>query len=509
MPRESGPQGGISQINKEKPADNSLVVLTYEASHYPVEYPVIFEPLSPEAKSIIASVQDYQTAFLGGSSLSTDMIGGLSQQTTISPNPENIQKAKENLWQNLQKIDSGLSAQQFSDTEFYHAVALFLPKYLAKFGILARPNFVAHTLNSSDNFNISELAVGLFQIEKMEQNYTEQWGKKLLRHILYLQGPAIVDGKPVNDDNGLPLAFALFGKVFLYEKKIQNDFDASINTIARLKLEIAEHEPGAVQILERNLGESSSSEEQWSKSVEIATVKIIKKIKKDPEYKDHKEYYIAHETGHLVDNMVFDIEKALPTKITSSKSEHEVDEENRRIHNEIDAIISALRYAPHRGLSLLDFVSSLKPEAILQNGPIYPKAKRWIMDQMAIIISGDPNLYGIQLKDKSRTSVGKEPQIISQLDVFLDQPQIFEDLCTKIRNLHINLLTSPNNRDDKNNFPEQEPASILHRIGKPAAVAAITGVALVLEALRRRKRDVAKEEFERRKNERKQNKSKK
>ena len=475
---------------KIKNPDSSLYILCSESRLREIIYPKVFEPLNTDAKNLLVSIKKYQDSFLQGESLGMNAIAGISQQTSLVFDPQKVQQAKLDLWHHIQKVNRNLNGQEFSRENFYQALIYFVPQYFAQFGILATSDFLAYNEDGQDQFTFAELRATLMQIEKIEEDATEEWGTALKRRIIYLKNPAMVNDEPVGDDRSEPAGRVIFGNIFLYEKKIRSAFESWYQSLKNIEKQIIEHGPHAMDILASLL--EQETENKWSKAVQLAQAKIVQNKKGEFDYIGYKGNIIAHETCHIIDQKKFNVDKILPPKITSSNSEFTSNDEKRRIHDEINPIISSLRHGSDPASQLIELLGFTRPEAFAEIGPIYSRASKWIVDQIISLILTNPNLYGIKINKDS--SVGPELQALSQFDILLDNPQLLNELCSKVRNIHMHNLTANLNgsKVTRENTPLKLEPPLPFIDWKPVAIIIGAG-ALGLEALRRRKNKIKAE----------------
>ena len=234
---------------------------------------------------------------------------------------------------------------------------------------------------------------------------------------------------------------------------------------------------------------------QWATAVEMAVIKVTKKVKTSLDYEKAKQVIIMHETRHLIDRTEIDLKKSWPFKVTTNPVESNKRKQNYRIHEEINPRLSELRYGPIRELTLLDSLKASRN--VSASTSVYEKAALWIIKRMISFISQDPEHYKIKIKKD--VNISKTNQILSQLDVLLDEPHLFDSLCEKVISYHNQNLTEDieGSLPGLQNFTEEQISAEVSPIYKIVVPAVVLGSgALALEALRRRKNKIAKEKAE-------------
>jgi hypothetical protein len=523
MPKESGPQNGgmgrrdflkattygvagVSsldtsvQAQEKKVLDDSLRGIVFLALSNKINYPDKFKPITPEAECILLGIQNYKSSYLAEQTLDKHLTDSGNQSITANDNIfQIIADARRALFKELKKIDPNLKDKDYSDEIFYHSLAYRVPEYLADYGIYARPstfdaaNPTDPTTGRSD-IVFSEILMEMGAIDRIERDEVEQGGFKVKRNAIFVKGPVVVNGQIVNYRERSRVADTGFGNIFIFEKVLQDSLDSINRSVEGMKKDVAKNNGQFVNAVERELRDKN----QWSGAAQVAMVKIIQKLKTVYTYEQHKEEQLIHETNHLISGDDIVLRQIWFSKHNTDFNESNRNYDNFRIHDEIDPLIAQLKYNPARAITLFFYLAETRGNSYPGGAILYVKSKEWIIHNMVDVIQREGvNKYGIELSSDINVSIPN--QILSQLYVLLEQPELFGELCDKLVELHKAHLGD----DLLGIMPlieEQKVApkpieSITSKIKVPAGVAITTGAAAYgLKKLHDRKKKVAEEE---------------
>jgi len=155
-------------------------------------------------------------------------------------------------------------------------------------------------------------------------------------------------------------------------------------------------------------------------------------------------------------------------------------------------LIAQLKHAPNRDFAFSRFLKNTRDGADLKI-PI-GKLNVWILGHLIGFISEEPKKFGIEILNNEKIS--QFNQILSQLDILLENQELFDGLLDRLVEYHNQHLDedihSKNFIQLQGVFTLSKPSyfDVTHKVGIPLALA---GGALALEVLRRRKNRITLE----------------
>jgi hypothetical protein len=343
-------------------------------------------------------------------------------------------RARQNVWDKLKKIDPSLP--EFSLDNFYKTLFKRLPHYFAEYGIFSMPVpqiISPEKVTKSSVFALTEVSMNFLKIGRIEHKEVKQWDITKPLDVLYLEGSVKIKGRAITKDSSMPLAENGFKNIIINEQQIKDEFNYFLSKLQALQNSIGKHPK---EELIKNLQKSLEQSNQSSDAIQLAMVRIFKKMKKKPTLDEFKAEILAHEIRHFIDGSEENINQMLfKLKKTNSPIEYRKQNRNKHIHLEINPLIAQLRYGYDREYSLLRMITNLRLED--NSGEINffkKKYSTWIIGHIIGLISENPKQYGIEIS--STSSVSLYNQILSQLDMLFDKPDLFNSLCERLISIH-------------------------------------------------------------------------
>lgn len=442
--------------------------------------------LPPEVNDVLLAVGRFQEKVIWF----TDSLETNNAKTIegVGPTLEEVEQQKKELWEELKKILPNLS--DYSSQGFNLVMVRDLPRFLAKYGILAKPMSLPIVDGRSGSFYRFESPLLFYRVEKTESDSVQQWGRELNRDIIYLQD-LVLDGKQLNPNkNRQSSGQTFFNNIFIYEEALKNEANYEIDPeiVGRLRgLSSAEW-----LVLFNNLKNELGDER--AAAIQLTFLRLLSNLadnKITPE--DTKDMIISHETRHLIDQTDPSFTSRFVSIASENPREYFGASANIFVHEEINGFLGEMRYGVDKRYSLTNLLTyNMKQESGQDYG--HDQALRWLFKKIVKMVSDNPDQYGVVIDDQ--TAMSLESQVIVYLPNIFAKKELVEKLAEEIMAEHQQHYDEDFSEDYIRHLgiPEQKKSGIAWE-GVCLSGVAVAGVsALALRWIAKRRQEVAQEE---------------
>lgn len=424
------------EVYAEAPITSKPDIVLNEAKHRQIQFEVD-KPLSPEAKQVLFAIDDYQKAFndtMGGGEV---VKAGSSKEIkgkTIKDIGRGFEPQRKKFFDAVKANFSGYKETQYSQEALTKIMAYEIPRYLARFGILAKPLYFPSMERGGQKFSSSDLIMDLYKVVKKETVPYNVWGKSGTVDRLYLDGEVIVDGRDISTRRSTFGGQVFFENILFYTKMLQAQADNIAKMSKDAKRDLNRDVLFSNRLILDALGKTVNTK---TDAASAALLRVLYTMDSFVGLDDVEKLTLVHETSHLVDFQD-------PQYVARFKP-HETDNTvtwikehyNHTIHEEIDGLLGELRYAPRQELAMVSFINTFLINLNREEGEVdlgHYAASEWILKKITERVLQNPEKYGIEISDQS--NVSKDNQVLFQLASLLKHKQELNILMDDIMQYH-------------------------------------------------------------------------
>lgn len=403
-------------------------VAMFQSKYSKVEYPKNPETLTRAQEDLIGAIWDFQEKELLPALGKTEMRKANVATAALKEveSAGEIEARKMRFWTKLGEHLPDLP--RYSPQPYYKTLVYDIPRMFARYGVFVKPVFVPTMDIKEDAFLGAETLLEFFKVKRVDSDEVSQWGRTIVRDVVTIEGPFLAQGRPLAHEAARGHGGqAFYQDVFVYEE-----------TIAKEVAQQASFDPALVERI-KTLTDGElldivlASGDQADTARNVTVMKLWGRAMEHEETAEmRKAYIITHETGHVIDATDRNFKTRFTPQVRSKPSEYLRGGANLGVHEEINGLLTELRYAKDRITPLLNILT-LSSQGTHQDFE-HDRAARWIFDHLVSIMRRDPDQYGLSIDGRSRLSSGA--QSILQLPELLDREEALNKLAEALMQEH-------------------------------------------------------------------------
>ncbi len=351
----------------------------------------------------------------------------IKELTYRLPMQSEMSTSRKKLWRTFIPVIPNLP-KTYSDSAFFHALIHDVPRILAPYWIYSDRQVI--TYRNGEVLDALEVRSDILTIRDKKPLHANVFGTDIDSHVLLIDKPI---GNTTRKEG--ELANVCYGNIFIQDH-------AGEKTIAVWNVAKSD----VLQDLGGVDGEPAYLPKDDGFRNDIVCTVALKDLFKrssEPSVKECEDSHIAHELGHVVNGSDVRFKKAFEITKELNSEQFVAVNINENSHDELDAILSSLRYSSHKGLPLFELLNYLisnrnKTALAHHNGSL------WIRQRIMEEMSRDPEKYGVVFKNSSPFTEG-EQLLLALPRLVMEQSQILDPLWESLWKLHrqqlgVNLL---------------------------------------------------------------------
>lgn len=400
----------------------------FKSKYSKVEYPKNSKTLTHAQEALIGAIWDFQEKELLPALGITEMRKANVATRALKEveSAGEVEARKMRFWAKLREHLPDLP--RYSPPQYYKTLVHDIPRMFARYGVFVKPVFAPTMDIKKDAFLGAETLLEFFKVKRVDSDEVSQWGRMIVRDVVTIDGPFIAQGRPLAHEAARGHGGQTFYQdVFVYEETIAKEAAQQASVDPALAERIKTLTDG--ELLDMVL----ASGDQVDTARNVTIMKLWGRAMEHEETAEtRKAYIITHETGHIGDAIDSNFKTQFTPPVRSKPSEYLKGGANLGVHEEINGLLTELRYAKDRITPLLNILT-LSSQGTHQDFE-HDRAARWIFDHLVAIIRRDPDQYGLSIDGRSRLSSGA--QSILQLPELLDREEALNKLAETLMQEH-------------------------------------------------------------------------
>ncbi len=419
----SGPD--VSAKEKEKPEQSVQELATFirqeiELSRKEmIKYPDT--PLSQEnGMKLARAIKRFDTDTM-------NLFGVREASVSRVPTRSEMRQAQKKLWNALVPFVSSLP-KTYSDAGLFHALIYDVPRVLAPYWIYADHQLITYgDRSASDGL---EVRSNIFTIRHKLPLRRTVVDVDVNTDVLFLNNP--IGSSTLQ---GGEMANARYGNIFIQDRSSEKMIEIWNTT----KYDIGR----TIGTLAGNPRSLPNDPRLRNDLVCMLALRDLFGSTKEPSMKECEDAHISHEVSHVANKQDVRFKNVFESVSMLSGEQFVAAQVNESSHEELDAILSSLRYSSNKDIQLLQFFIFLLSGSNKTSLP-HHAGSLWIRKHLMEEMSRDPKHYGVAIQNDSPFTIGEQvllalPRLIRQ------QPEEMSALWESLWKLHrqhlgVNLL---------------------------------------------------------------------
>ncbi|MEK7648424.1 MAG: hypothetical protein AAB400_00715 [Patescibacteria group bacterium] len=392
------------------------------------------------------------------------------EEVSRIPSSGELRSVWKKAWHAFQGVMPNLP-KTYSDASFFKTLITDVPRELAFSWLMSEQQMV--TYGDSNAPEAFEMRSNVYPIIKKEQLQRNIFGVPVRTPVLYL-------GKPLHESTKRTgeMASMRFGSIF-----VSHQADEMTRLVWHKAASFIE------QTLDGVVGEPRSLPPDSNMRNDLICMLVLKDLfsrSTEPVENDIDQSHVSHELGHFVNSK----DKGFKDSFVIHKQGATGDalvalSVNESTHEEIDAILSSLRYSSQKNLPLFEFVNYLISNRDRMSFS-HHRASQWIRKYFIEEVRKDPTRYGI-IYNRTSVFTSDEQIFVALPRIIQENPSAFDSVWESLWTLHrtqldVNLLTGlPESSDNR----KEEKQDMAFPLVLAAGIGAC-GIVAALHALRKK-----------------------